>query len=197
MQGERLDGARLGKRGVHGDRIHAVRDQQTGKIASAKRPRLWGALLQCVAQIIGPAEAVGITLPSGRRITTGQDDVDAALCSLTDRTVRLVDVAPERAEIKWDWPDVDGLVLRDMVTANEICLGAPGGTYFDYAVLHVLTTTTLATLSSLYPMGQVDSRRFRPNVVIETPEEVQGFMEGGSAGLHGKRVGGAQDPDGF
>jgi uncharacterized protein len=177
MRGERLPGARLSERGVDGDRMYAVRDQQTGKIASAKHPRLWGALLQCVAQFIEPAGAVGITLPNGRRIIRGQDDVDAALTALTGRAVHLVDVVPERAEIERYWPDVDGLGLHDTVTANEIGRGAPAGTFFDYAPLHVLTTAALARLSSLHPTGQVDSRRFRPNLVIETPEEVQGFAE--------------------
>jgi MOSC domain-containing protein len=42
MRGERLAGARLGERGMDGDRRYAARDQQTGKIAGAKHPRMWG-----------------------------------------------------------------------------------------------------------------------------------------------------------
>jgi MOSC domain-containing protein len=32
-------------------------------------------------------------------------------------------------------------------------------------------------LSSLHLLGQADSRRFRPNLVIETPEETEGLVE--------------------
>jgi uncharacterized protein YcbX len=63
------------------------------------------------------------------------------------------------------------------VTSGRIGQGAPEGTFFDYAPLHLMTTTTLARLQALYPRGQVDLRRFRPNLVIETPEDMRGFVE--------------------
>jgi uncharacterized protein YcbX len=188
MRGEQLARACVSERGVDGDRMHAVRDCETGKIASAKHPRLWGTLLQCVAHYTDPERAVAITLPSGQQLTSGQDDVAAALCALTGRFVQLVDSVPERAEIERYWPDVDGLApcetLRETVTANEIGLGTPGRTFFDYAPLHVLTTASLATLAALHPhpCGPVDSRRFRPNLVIETPDASAGFVENGWMG---------------
>jgi uncharacterized protein YcbX len=67
--------------------------------------------------------------------------------------------------------------LRDTVSAIEIGRGAPAGTFFDYAPLHLLTTAILAALRSLHLAGRVVSRRFRPNLVIETPEEKLGFRE--------------------
>jgi uncharacterized protein YcbX len=47
------------------------------------------------------------------------------------------------------------------------------GTFFDFAGLHLITTATLREVGT-------DSRRFRPNIVIETPGE--GFVENGWAG---------------
>ena len=47
MRGERVDQADIGEAGFAGDRAYAVLDAETGKIASAKHPRLWGTLLQC------------------------------------------------------------------------------------------------------------------------------------------------------
>jgi uncharacterized protein len=177
MRGEKLDGARIGECGVDGDRTHALRDQETGKIASAKLPRQWGVLLRCAARVTSVAGAVCISLPDGRQVTTGQDDVDAALCMLTNRAVRLVDTVPVTPEIERYWPDVDGLPQRDLVTSNVISQGSPAGTFVDYAPIHLLTTATLAALSALHPSGQVDSRRFRPNLVIETPDAAAGFVE--------------------
>lgn len=183
MQGERLDGARLSERGVEGDRAHAVRDQDTGKIASAKHPQKWGALLQCTARITsrgGAMETLCVTLPDGRQITARHDDwadVNAALCSMTSHVVRLVNVVPETPEIDRYWPDMEGLALRDTVTSNVIGQGAPVGTFFDFAPLHLLTTATLAALLALYPASQVDRRRFRPNLVVKTPATTRGFVE--------------------
>ena len=45
MQGEQLDAAEVGETGVVGDRAYALRDRETGKIASAKHPKLWPNLL--------------------------------------------------------------------------------------------------------------------------------------------------------
>jgi uncharacterized protein len=184
MRGEQLAQARVSERGVDGDRMYAVRDGETGKIASAKHPRLWGRVVAVRRPVHGPGGSNGDHLAEcGQQLTCGPDDVDAALCALTGRAVQLVDSVPERAEIERYWPDVDGLApretLRETVTADEIGLGAPGRTFFDYAPLHVLTTTTLATLAALHPhpSGQVDSRRFRPNLVIETPNMTQGFVK--------------------
>lgn len=177
MRGERLDGARLGERGIDGDRTHAVHDQETGRIASAKHPRKWGALLGCAARATSANGTVCITLPEGRQVTAGQDEADAALCTLTNRAVRLVDVVPDPPEIERYWPDVDGLAQRDTMTTNVIAQGASAGTFVDYAPLHLLTTATLAALSALHRSGQVDTRRFRPNLVLETPDLVQGFVE--------------------
>jgi uncharacterized protein YcbX len=197
MRGEQLEWVRVCERGVDGDRLYAVRDCETGKIASAKHPRLWGTLLRCAAHYIdpegpkgpgGPEGEVAITLPSGQQLTSGQDDLDAALCALTGRVVQLADSVPEHAEIERYWPDVDGLApretLRESVTASEIGLGTPGRTFFDYAPLHMLTTASLAMLAALHPhpSGSVDSRRFRPNVVIETSDETRGFVENGWVG---------------
>ena len=58
MGGEALDVAVLTARGVSGDRVYALLDGATGKVASAKHPRLWGQLLACRAA--GAASSAGI-----------------------------------------------------------------------------------------------------------------------------------------
>jgi uncharacterized protein YcbX len=71
------------------------------------------------------------------------------------------------------WPDMEGLEHRDTVTDFDL----PEGTFFDCAVVHVLTTATLDRLRELYPQGRFEVRRFRPNVVVDTPNSVTGFVE--------------------
>jgi uncharacterized protein len=43
--------------------------------------------------------------------------------------------------------------------------------------VHVLTTATLDRLRKLYPQGRFEARRFRPNIVVETANGVEGFAE--------------------
>jgi uncharacterized protein len=45
----------------------------------------------------------------------------------------------------------------------------PSKTFFDIAVVHILTTSTINRLRELYPEGRFEIRRFRPNIVIESP----------------------------
>jgi uncharacterized protein YcbX len=40
-----------------------------------------------------------------------------------------------------------------------------------------LTTATLDRLRELYPQGRFEVRRFRPNIVVRTPDDATGFVE--------------------
>ena len=71
------------------------------------------------------------------------------------------------------WADIGGLEHRDTVTD----FGLPEGTFFDCAVVHLLTTATLDRLRELYPPGRFEVRRFRPNIVVETPNGEKDFVE--------------------
>jgi uncharacterized protein len=42
----------------------------------------------------------------------------------------------------------------------------PPKTFFDVAVIHILTTSTINRLRELYPEGRFEVRRFRPNIVV-------------------------------
>src|SRR5262245_21353399 len=68
---------------------------------------------------------------------------------------------------------------------------SPLGTYFDAYPLHVVTTATMARLAKAAPASQVAVRRFRPNVVIETASELEGYVEAGGEGRR-LRVGGLE-----
>ena len=80
---------------------------------------------------------------------------------------------PWSAKAEEYWPDMDGLDYRDTVTDFDL----PEGTFFDLAVVHVLTTATLDRLRELYPQGRFEVRRFRPNIVIAPPSSAAGFVE--------------------
>jgi len=43
----------------------------------------------------------------------------------------------------------------------------PPQTFFDIAVIHIFTTSTIDRLRELYPDGRFEVRRFRTNIVVE------------------------------
>jgi uncharacterized protein YcbX len=183
MMGEELNASDITDRGVLGDRQFAVVDRATGKIGGAKNPRKWGNFFDFRAAYAEPPRAgammppVRITLPDGTGVTTGQGDLDQVLSREFGREVTLEEArsgdTSQGAMAEEYWPDMVGLDHRDTVTEFAM----PAGTFFDIAVVHLLTTATIDRLRALYPQGRLEARRFRPNIVISTPEEGQGFVE--------------------
>ena len=191
MQGEQVDPAVAGERGLAGDRQWAVIDEETGKIASAKRPKLWGTMLECAAAYAeepvadGDAAALRITLPDGREVRSDDPDCDRLLSEALGRPVTLRSSAPEDATYELNAQDAEGLQVPDpeRLTETQVAKFAPAGTFFDTSTLHVLPTSSLETLSRAHPDGQWDRRRFRPNVVVELDDPPgDGFAENDWAG---------------
>jgi uncharacterized protein YcbX len=71
------------------------------------------------------------------------------------------------------WPDMAELDHQETVTDENM----PGGTFFDLATVHVLTTSTINKLRELYPEGRFEVRRFRPNIVVRPDDDVADFVE--------------------
>ena len=169
MLGEDVDAGDVTFTGLAGDRRLAVVSRATGKIASAKLPRLWRGLLTLSAAT-GDG-AVRITLPEGKTIWSSAPDVDAVLSDLLDQPVTLTATPPPGAVLDRAVPEA---VLRDGVDAPvpakliEIGGGSPPGTFVDFAPLHLLTTSTLDRIAELSPYRRADLERYRPNVVIRT-----------------------------
>jgi len=180
MLGEDLDASDVTFCGLDHDRRLAVVSRRTGKIASAKYPRLWRTLLTLSAAADPPAggESVRITLPDGEVVTSTDPEVDQVLSALLSEPVTLTATPPPGASLDRAVPEA---VLADGVTAEvpaeiiEIGAGAPPGTFVDFAPLHLLTTATLDRIAGLSPCGLADAERYRPNVVIRTT--VPGFAE--------------------
>jgi hypothetical protein len=179
MMGEELNAADITEAGLLGDRAHALIDTATGKIASAKNPRKWARLFDFRAAYAEPPRRgkdippVRITLPNGAIVLSDQSDINQVLSSALGREVVLRTSAPEAPSLEEYWPDLEGLAHRETVTDE----GMPASTFFDLAVIHVLTTATINQLRELYPQGRFEVRRFRPNVVIQPVAPEMGFVE--------------------
>jgi uncharacterized protein YcbX len=178
MMGEELNAAEITERGLLGDRQFALVDAATGKVAGAKNPRKWGNFFDFRAAYVEPPEAnatlpaVRLTLPNGTALTTESENLNDVLSGALGRAVELTQVGTEQESLAEEYvPDIEGLEHRDTVTEWEL----PAGTFYDLAVVHLLTTATLDRLRELYPAGRFEARRFRPNIVISTAEP--GFVE--------------------
>ncbi|HUP32839.1 MAG TPA: MOSC N-terminal beta barrel domain-containing protein [Gaiellaceae bacterium] len=176
MMGEEVNASLVTDRGLVGDRAFALVDRDTGKIVSAKEPRKWARMFEFRAAYTQPLGGNGlppvrIALPDGTSVASDLPDVNAVLSRELGREVALAATAPEAPRLEEYWPDIEGLAFREVVTDEAM----PPGTFFDLAVVHVLTTATIDRLRELYLEGRFEVRRFRPNVVIATEE--RGFVE--------------------
>ncbi|MBL1102459.1 MOSC domain-containing protein [Streptomyces coffeae] len=180
-----MNASEVTERGLVGDRRFAVVDPATGKVAGAKNPHRWGNLFEFRAAYVDPPlaggqlPAVRLTLPDGTIVTSAQPDVARLLSEALGREVTVAtaqgDDESSRATAEEYWPDMAGLDHRDTVTEWDL----PMGTFFDLAVMHLLltTTATIERLRALYPEGRFEARRFRPNIIVATRPEPQGFVE--------------------
>jgi uncharacterized protein YcbX len=180
MMGEELNASEVTKSGLLGDRAYALVDKSDGKVASAKNPRKWPGLFECRAMFSDVPRtgvklpSVRIALPDGTIVSSEEPNLNRILSEVLKREVKfsaLPDVRTATAEEYW--PDIEGLEHRETVTD----FGLPEGTFFDCALVHLLTTATLDRLRGLYPQGRFEVRRFRPNIVVEVAEGEKDFVE--------------------
>lgn len=195
MLGEDLQHCVVDGRGLVGDRAYALLDADDGIVASAKNPRKWASLLQMSARFVAEPELgqapppVEVTFADGSVLRSDDAGLDDALSAAVGRRVRLVSEHPADARFEEVWPELDGLAPQEFIdatatgkevsgeTVSTIALGmlAPPSTFYDLAVLHVLTTSTLDKLAELAPDADFDPRRYRPNLLLDAG--APGFTE--------------------
>jgi uncharacterized protein YcbX len=170
MLGEELAAAEVTGTGLAGDRSHALIHEVTGRVVSAKNPRLWRAMLTMTAT--SSDGAITIRFPDGSAIRSTDAAVDQVLSDFLGQPVTLTATPPQDAQMEHSDPDE---VIRHGVAAVVKTESRPlgVGTFFNFAPLHLLTTSTLARIESL--AGAASLERYRPNIVISTDEE--GFTE--------------------
>jgi uncharacterized protein len=179
MMGEELNGSHIGISGLLGDRVYALIDNETKKVVSAKNPKKWPNFFAYRAAFTAPPasgnlEPIWITLPDGTVLRSDQKDVNERLSQSLGHQVTLQTQSPQDAKLEQYWPEYAGEANE---ISNEAVAGdAPQGTFFDYATLHLLTTSSMEAMQHHYPAGRFEVRRFRPNIMIDT-SGLTGFVE--------------------
>ncbi len=188
MLGEQLSAVDIGDTGVIGDRAYALRETN-GRVVTAKK---WANMFEFSARYDAPPRRgelapLSITLPDGRSIQAQAPDVSSVLSAVLGREVVL-----ERAQAdQRNRGEVDPTTVFGDVPVENVRPGLtsatmpdtfplPSGTFFDSASIHVLASGTLAHMRTLVgDDAQLDPRRFRPNIYVETEPGVENFIEDG------------------
>ncbi len=166
MLGEQVPRATIDLGGVEGDRVYALRDVHDSSLISAKR----------VAELFGfharlaRSGMLGIEFPDGVLMAYEAPGLDARLSKVLGRQVTLV---------RLDDSDVEriGMGATADSTEGEGYFETSAG-FHDSSDIHLLTTAQLEHVRPLYPQGDWDRRRFRPNLLISSAEDAPGPTPG-------------------
>ncbi len=111
------------------------------------------------------------------------------------RAVRLV--AEPLADTVYDdvWPDIDGMAPDEFINETQTSTSEDGrpistlpvglmapGTFQDVAPITIMTVQSLHHAARLQPNSRWDSRRFRPNLLVDLDDDSEGFIENDWAG---------------
>lgn len=211
MGGTELDTLRIDRRGVHADRLWAVRDLDNDITATARKIP---ALLGCSARYAsepdadaGPGNAppVLITFPDGTERHSADPDIDDRLSELAGRRVRLTalpvasDTSRQRltlrqglgtflspAEIRSDFglSETDPLPDTSAFSLKELATVARYSTPpGTFVDLSPVHLLSSRSLASLSADGTaVDVRRFRPNILVDIDGDTASYPEAEWAG---------------
>jgi uncharacterized protein YcbX len=165
LLGERLPTLSLIADGVDGDRMWGIRDQNDGRILTARRePRLLFASAR-----VGSQGLPVITLPDGQELAGLGPATDAALSAWLGRPVALVAAAASDASNAEYFADATD------DTSQAIEWTMPKGRFVDAFPVLIMTTAGLRGGGAEYSAGVWDVRRFRPNVLIDI--DGRGWLE--------------------
>jgi MOSC domain-containing protein len=165
LLGERLPTLSLVADGVDGDRMWGIRDQNDGRILTARRePRLLFASAR-----VGSRGLPLITLPDGQELAGLGPATDAALSGWLGRPVALVAAAASDASNAEYFADA----TDDTSQALEWTM--PKGRFVDAFPVLIMTTAGLRGAEAAYSAGAWEVRRFRPNLLIDL--DGRGWLE--------------------
>lgn len=142
--------------GIAEDRRFALFDAETGLAAAPEREPRWRPALFLQAESSSATAMPQLQFPGGERFWLDDPALNAKLDAYFGFSVRVGYYASKAAHAD----------IRFPITSNRY---AP-------AALHLVTTSSLAALGAILGGSELDARRFRPSILIETGS-MGGFIE--------------------
>jgi MOSC domain-containing protein len=192
MGGERIARSAITTRGVHADRMWAVRDVELDTFTTARR---WPVLLQCSARFVedpagrsaepGDVLEVIVAFPDGEEVSSSDPAIHDRLSDLIGKPARLESLPALADKRRYRTPQVTKADLRrqfaipegeplpdfSMFPVRKLAelarYATPVGALYDAYPIHVVTRASLRALAETSPGTEFDVRRFRPNVLLE------------------------------
>src|SRR3954454_10906699 len=192
MGGERRAQSAIATRGLHADRMWAVRDVELDTFTTARR---WPVLLQCSARFAqdpagrpaGPGDVleVIVTFPDGSELSSsdpamadhrweriGKPARPESLPALSEKR-RYRTPQATKADMRRQFAIADGEPLPDfsMFPVRKLAelarYATPVGVLYDAYPILLMPRASLRAMAGRSPGSQFDVRRFRPNVLID------------------------------
>lgn len=175
LQGEPLDEAIVEDSGLSGDRQWGIVDCETGTVLTARRVP---SLLLASSRLMDTG--VELRLPGGDVLVAPSAQADEVLSEWIGRQVALVSAGTFGAGV--------GEYFEDATDDNSpvVSWTMPPGRFVDALPLLIVTTASLRQGRALHPDGEWETRRFRPNIVIDVEDD--GWVEDAWRG-HTLRIG--------
>jgi uncharacterized protein YcbX len=189
MMGESISEVNIGETGIPGDRSWAVRDEKRGGIRGGKKiPQL-----MMLAAQSGPTAPL-ITAPDGDSASASSEHINEWLSGKLNHPVTLWPLLPadQLDHYRRGAPDTEDLgqelravfgrlpdePLPDLTGFEELLeFESPPGTYFDAFPISIMSLQSLNIMNQLAGESRFDVRRFRPNLLVDMPDNDQSFPE--------------------
>jgi MOSC domain-containing protein len=186
MLGTTVNEMFITERGGLGDRAWALRDVESGRIASAKKfPRFleFRAAYQVEPTPDKPGR-VRIDTPDGHAVNPEDPDASRLISAILGRTLRFENQAHEDEKTGIDRTTVFGDVPVSEMKPDWTPETMPDyfqlmkSSFFEVGPVFVLATGSVEHLLKLQGgTALIDRRRFRPNLVVDTTPDTDRFIE--------------------
>jgi uncharacterized protein YcbX len=186
MLGEQRQSMLITERGIVGDRAWALRDQATGRIASAKKhPRLLEFQASYVTEpTIESPGRIRVEAPDGRSFSPEDACASSIVSEVVGREVRFDNSPGDDEKTTIDRETVFGDVPVSSLKPDWTPETMPdyfqlaSGSFREIGAVYLLTSGSVDHLRALRGSDAiVDRRRFRPNIYIESTASWTGFVE--------------------
>lgn len=174
LGGEYIDETNVDENGIEGDRTYAFKDEDTGLIVSTKNPKKWKKIIELSAFF--KKKKLVVKNYELNELFVDKEKIEGHIHKLTSKKVTLITTTDvtNRQIREADRSPVDK--LGTVINQEPLALASKEKHFFDFAPIHILTTASLKKINSFYKEGNFGIARFRPNLVVDTGEQID-FVE--------------------